>query len=322
MKVSIIDYLTVISAILAVASTIFAVWALLGARKQMRIINEQTDKMNESLDRAAEMTSHLNEQTKKMENIIVNLETRHVEPFPDNFDSIDNLLSYCEQSTPTFGRKRIEIFTDVVGYGILSKYSNWQKFHEKIEKIIKQGQVEVFWCFYTDDLRNKHIEQQFSVLKDNTHEREKYITNCLLNASHTCQNPQYAKSKCSDKENCFVRHIHDVLEKKDVTYDDIFNLAITLQNMEERNLELLTKDAGVKLTIKKLKKDSEILPYFGWFVFEERKTFKAVQAMISFPYYAERIEEGLITKHKGIIEAFRSKLPQYEMKEVRPDRFY
>jgi hypothetical protein len=94
--------------------------------------------------------------------------------------------------------------------------------------------------------------------------------------------------------------------------------------MEEANIEWLMEQAGNKLKIKKLKEDNEILPYFGWFIFEERKTFQPIQAMISFPYYAESREEGLITKNKGIIAAFRSKLPSYEkeMLEVRPDRYY
>lgn len=314
--------LTVVSTVLAVISTIFAVWALFGAAKQMRILNKQTEKMNKSLDKSGEMTSHLDEQTKKLENIIVNLETRHIEPFPDNFDIINGLLSYCEQNTPTFGRKRIEIFTDFAGYGILSKHSNWQKFNDKIKAIIQEGQVEVFWCFYTGDLKKMHIEQQFNILKDSPQERQKYIKKCLSNATHLCDEPPYPD--CGEKDNCFVRHIHDAFAKKEVSYDDIINLATTIEDMAEADIESLKKQGKSKLKIKKLTNEKEILPYFGWFVFEERKTFKPVQAMISFPYYAESREEGLITKHKGIIEAFRSKLPQFDtgIQDVRPDRFY
>jgi hypothetical protein len=305
-------------------------------RKQGRVLKEQTEKMNESLDGTGKMLMHLNrqaedlkEQTKKMETaskeinqIIVNLETRHVEPFPDNFDVIDNLLSYCEQDTPAYGRKGIEIFTDVAGYGILSKHSNFQKFNEKIKRIINQGQVEIFWCFYTGTLRNKCIERQFHILKNNPQELKKYIGKCLSNAPHLCKEPQYPN--CRDREKCFVRHIHDAFAKKDIAYDDIVTLAKILQGIEEENIELLTKQAGTKLKIRKLEKEDEVLPYFGWFVYEERSVSKPVQAMISFPIYAENREEGLITKHKGIIEAFQSKLPQYkrEVKEVCPDRDY
>jgi hypothetical protein len=314
-------FITIISPILAVASTIFAVWALVSGNKQGRILNDQTDKMSESLGRSDKMILHLSKQAEEMEKIIDNLETRHIEPFPNNFNFIDNLLSYCEQKETDFGRKRIEIFTDVAGYGILSKNGHWQQFNEKITKIIKECKVEIFWCFYTGNLRNKHIEQQFNELKNNLQERQKYIKQCLSDAPHLCIPPKYP---CPDKDECFVRHIHDAFEKEDVTYDEILQLADTLQNMEENNIELLAKQPGTKLTIKKLKEENEILPYFGWFVYEEKETFKPVQAMISFPYYAERREEGLITKHKGIIEAFRSKLPPYEkvMLEVRPDRYY
>ena len=123
---------------------------------------------------------------------------------------------------------------------------------------------------------------------------------------------------------CFVRHIYDVFAKEDVTYDDIIKLSITLQDMEENNVGALIKKPKTKLKIKKLKEDNEILPYHGWFIYEDRNGFKPVQAMISFPYYAKRREEGLVTKNQGIIEAFRSKLPSYEDKiaDVRPDRLY
>jgi len=317
----IIHILTIASGVLGFVSVILAIKALWDAKKQ-------TEKMNESLERSNEITSHLQEQaesikiqTHKMEEtneqtkkIMLNLETRHINPFPDNFDDIDSLLSYCQQDAPDFCRKRIEIFTDFAGYGILSKHSNWRKFHEKIEKIITEGHVEVFWCFYTGDLRNEHITKQFESLKTNLEERKKYVESCFLNISHECAPIEYPTCK---HKSCFVRPIYDTFTKADISYEDIIKLLETLEDMEENNIDLLVEKPNTRLKVKKLKEKNEVLPYFGWFVYEERilkgeKIFKPIKAMISFPYYAERIEEGLFTKHQGIMEAFRSKLPKYE----------
>ena len=74
------------------------------------------------MHRLKKVIDRVNVQTYELEKIISDLETHNVEPFPDNFKDIGILLSHCYRNTFVFGhKKRLEMFTDVVGYGILYK---------------------------------------------------------------------------------------------------------------------------------------------------------------------------------------------------------
>ena len=266
--------------------------------EHLAVLNKQSERLEKQSEILDEQSSTLDRYLIKFNDIMENLSTRHINKFPDNFDEIEQLLSCCNHDSNIQNRRKITIYTDVLGYGILSKNLHWNKLYKTMKEIIDNNKkVDVEWHFYETELRNEKLTTQFSIFKpenDPQNERLKYIKQVKSFAACDCDNkyPNCGRIKC---DKYIIQSLDD-----NCGHEDLTACCINLQNNIEKDIEAISSKNP---HLKKVCRVEKEFPFFGWFILERiNGDYVPKKTIITYPNYIGNTENGLYTENTSLLQ--------------------
>ena len=252
---------------------------------------------------AKAISDNLNSVGNTVERINQNLDetsTETVKVYPGNIDDIiQSIFDYCDGKDHV---RALEIYTDVIGYAILTDNTRWNNYWDKITDLVnnsKNKKISLKWNYYDDTMREIITDRQFSRFKGENHiiELQNYLQDCKKNILLNCESCNYANGTCPHLKN--AKECRLINEMKD--YQTLIgNLAI-LQKETEGNLEALKRNKKNREIITKTW-DKEF-PFHAWFVIDDRGF--QIRGIITFPTHAgASTEQGIYTKHREMLNVF------------------
>jgi len=250
-------------------------------------------------------TNALQESQKKANSKLEDLDTKSVEEFPWNIIFVnEKIFAYANENQYV---EKIEIYTDVIGYGMLSHNSNWNKYFQKIKTVINNNpRLKLTWHYYDDDLLKNVSENQFARFNGNPDSLASYMKSCIANLfCEECKIITYTgECQYGEKGECQrIKRIKD--------YATLISELDSLQKERKEDLENFKNSIKEKnrVTLRELKDNT--LPFHAWFVFEKGDNVP-VRGVITFPsYIGKSTERGIYTTNRDLLRTMHEILEFY-----------
>ena len=225
--------------------------------------------------------TNLSISVEKTAKIVEGFPTRPVEPYPINIDDIvKEIFDYTETTDKV---RKIEIYTDFVGYGMLTDNERWNNYWGEIKDIINKNNITVDWCFYDKEMRSIQIDNQFEYYSNKPDELCDFLERCKSKVKKPQDKNEIEQIQSMTNLTSLKTLLNDLLDKK------------------EKNLEHLQTNNNT-LTINRVK---NILPLHAWFVYEENSDGKLipVRGIMTYPTYeGGSTEIGYFSTNKDVLD--------------------
>ena len=272
----------------------------------------------------------------KIENVRQNIFTKDTQNFPNNITDISDFMKDCcvKSQFPNM-QVAFEIYTDVPGYGIVSKNKFWHNYLEAIRMVCQS--MPLNWHFYMEEKIEESRVNQYKKWEEGKDKEglEKYIRECKENVNpQDSKNFQCTDGKCYyddkssiDKSVCTNKHGEcyfiktiEISNSPVETHKSLIENTRKLQNSLKNTMEELKHYNG--LHIENISKE---LPFFGWFLMDitQNGKPKPLKAIISYTTYDENskdFEVGFYTEKEKLLHVLytilKEHVKKYEVKEV------
>lgn len=279
-----------IDIIVALISLVVGVVSIGFAVKWNSGINNSLSELSQNATQLSQNNIELGNTVQVISKNIENLPTKSVKSYPGNIDDIlKDIFAYCDNNPEV---REIKIYTDFVGYGLLTDNIKWNNYWGKLKSIVETyKKINVYLYFYDKNLRNEFVDKQFSYYSYSQIELNEFLKQCKNNIEENNMNCRHEK-----------RILESITNSTDI--DAVKENLIELLNIKEDNLKSL-RDNNNNLTYYPIR---NTFPYHAWFVFEKVGTggnTVPVRGIITFPtYQGKNTERGIFTSNKEMLDVF------------------
>jgi len=278
LRINAILYISLIGTLLGI---IIAVFAFLDSKSASIAIAGTLDKVNQNLD--------------KIDRNMDEASTKNVEVYPGNIDDIiEKVFDFCDNNPHV---KRLEIYTDVIGYAMLTDNHRWHNYWSKITELVNNSKNKNFslkWYYYDKDLRKIINARQFSRLKNDSTELQNFLKKTKEHLKAYCD-------KCTHDKDCSYA---DDVSKECRLVNNMKDYTTLMANLEQLQIE---KESNL-MALKQTKKNKEIttvprnseFPFHAWIVVDNDDI--PVRGIITYPTHEGiSTENGIYSKDRRFL---------------------
>jgi len=245
--------------------------------------------------------------------------TKPIKKFPESITEITDFIDKGLGGTKEKPRKEksvtLEIYTDFLGYGVLSRNEAFKHYFDVIKKY--EDKQTIKWYHYNANRQKTQNERQFASFKEKEDDEENklektrgYLKDCSDNAysgcdKHTCSyrasGECYYKTKAKDHK-CFLirrlqKKVNALTENKN---DTCFKLLVEISRLLQK---MVSEDAESYIPQVEKNPLDVRFPFFAWFILEGETPKESI---ITFPAYGTMAtEQGFQTSNAELVEVLR-----------------